>query len=247
MREEITSGIRSVAAAAIIALASGVAMGDTFTDLAAFQGATQNLRNCNFDLGADGGEFSFLEEVAERYAVYGVHFPPGNFVSFTSGSSPPKGWFNRTSPDNGITRIFNANFDAGVTAVGVFQVLNSGGGGSYLTAFDAGGNVLGTAFGDDDLGTIDFFGLTTTTPIARITVTFTHNIEGYGADDLYFGEAIGGGCAADFNGDQQVDFFDYLDFASAFDAEDPSADFNGDNQVDFFDYLDFVAAFDGCQ
>jgi hypothetical protein len=56
-----------------------------------------------------------------------------------------------------------------------------------------------------------------------------------------------GGCEADFNGDNQVDFFDYLDFASAFDAEDDSADFNGDNQVDFFDYLDFVAAFDNCQ
>jgi hypothetical protein len=56
-----------------------------------------------------------------------------------------------------------------------------------------------------------------------------------------------GGCDADFNGDNQVDFFDYLDFAGAFDAEDPSADFNGDNQVDFFDYLDFVASFDNCQ
>jgi hypothetical protein len=55
------------------------------------------------------------------------------------------------------------------------------------------------------------------------------------------------GCAADFNGDNQVDFFDYLDFAQAFDAEDESADFNHDNQVDFFDYLDFAQAFDeGC-
>jgi predicted outer membrane repeat protein len=54
-------------------------------------------------------------------------------------------------------------------------------------------------------------------------------------------------CPADFNGDNQVDFFDYLDFAAAFDAEDPSADFNNDDQVDFFDYLDFAAAFDaGC-
>ena len=54
-------------------------------------------------------------------------------------------------------------------------------------------------------------------------------------------------CSADFNGDGQVDFFDYLDFVAAFAADDPSADFNGDGQVDFFDYLDFVAAFaDGC-
>jgi glucose/arabinose dehydrogenase/PKD repeat protein len=55
-------------------------------------------------------------------------------------------------------------------------------------------------------------------------------------------------CPADFNHDGQVDFFDYLDFASAFDAEDPIADFNEDGQVDFFDYLDFAQAFDaGCE
>jgi hypothetical protein len=54
-------------------------------------------------------------------------------------------------------------------------------------------------------------------------------------------------CPADFNGDGSADFFDYLDFVAAFDAEDPSADFNEDGGVDFFDYLDFVAAFDvGC-
>jgi hypothetical protein len=53
-------------------------------------------------------------------------------------------------------------------------------------------------------------------------------------------------CPADFNNDNTVDFFDYLDFVAAFDAEDPSADFNGDNTVDFFDYLDFVQFFDEC-
>jgi hypothetical protein len=54
-------------------------------------------------------------------------------------------------------------------------------------------------------------------------------------------------CPADFNGDGAADFFDYLDFVAAFDAELPSADFNRDTAVDFFDYLDFVAAFDlGC-
>ena len=64
----------------------------------------------------------------------------------------------------------------------------------------------------------------------------------------FWGAGIGPGpCPADFNGDGQVDFFDYLDFVAAFAEEDPSADFNGDGQVDFFDYLDFVAAFaEGC-
>jgi hypothetical protein len=52
---------------------------------------------------------------------------------------------------------------------------------------------------------------------------------------------------ADFNADLEVDFFDYLDFVAAFDADQVSADFNSDTAIDFFDYLDFVAAFDtGC-
>jgi endonuclease/exonuclease/phosphatase family metal-dependent hydrolase len=67
-------------------------------------------------------------------------------------------------------------------------------------------------------------------------VTLVGNVEG------------GEPCRADFNGDQVVDFFDYLAFVEAFDAEDPSADFNGDEVVDFFDYLAFVAEFDqGCE
>ena len=54
-------------------------------------------------------------------------------------------------------------------------------------------------------------------------------------------------CAADFNGDGTLDFFDYLDFVDAFSANNMSADFNGDGVLDFFDYLDFVDAFSaGC-
>ena len=77
----------------------------------------------------------------------------------------------------------------------------------------------------------------------------TNSSGGGGAPDLIggFWAPFGVSCPADFNHDGQVDFFDYLDFASAFDAEDPAADFNHDDQVDFFDYLDFAAAFDvGC-
>ncbi len=55
------------------------------------------------------------------------------------------------------------------------------------------------------------------------------------------------GCAADFNADTVVDFFDYLDFVAAFSSNDPAADFNADTVIDFFDYLDFVASFStGC-
>ncbi len=54
-------------------------------------------------------------------------------------------------------------------------------------------------------------------------------------------------CPADFNCDAITDFFDYLDFVSAFSTSDPVADFNADTVLDFFDYLDFVNAFaQGC-
>ncbi len=56
-----------------------------------------------------------------------------------------------------------------------------------------------------------------------------------------------GCCAADFNCDGTVDFFDYLDFVDAFSSGAASADFNSDGVIDFFDYLDFVDAFSiGC-
>ncbi len=50
-------------------------------------------------------------------------------------------------------------------------------------------------------------------------------------------------CPANFNCDNAVDFFDYLDFVSAFAALNSEADFNRDGVVDQADYLDFVQAF----
>ena len=71
------------------------------------------------------------------------------------------------------------------------------------------------------------------------------SIRGYGIIDAL--GALRGACPADFNGDGQADFFDYLDFVGAYASEHPSADFNGDGQIDFFDYLDFVEAYsEGC-
>lgn len=58
-------------------------------------------------------------------------------------------------------------------------------------------------------------------------------------------------CAADFNGDGFVDFFDFDEFVQCFEGSacppGKSADFNGDGFADFFDYDDFVAVFEaGC-
>ncbi len=55
-------------------------------------------------------------------------------------------------------------------------------------------------------------------------------------------------CAADFNCDGFLDFFDYDEFVTAFETGGGlEADFNRDGFVDFFDYDDFVLAFEtGC-
>ena len=58
-------------------------------------------------------------------------------------------------------------------------------------------------------------------------------------------------CAADFNGDGFVDFFDFSDFINCFEQvscpDGKTADFNNDDFVDFFDFSDFIDAFEaGC-
>jgi hypothetical protein len=58
------------------------------------------------------------------------------------------------------------------------------------------------------------------------------------------------GCAADFNGDGFLDFFDYSEYVACFEGNCPpgkTADFNADGFTDFFDYSDYVTAFEaGC-
>ena len=71
--------------------------------------------------------------------------------------------------------------------------------------------------------------------------------DGY-ADSLSF---VLHGCAADFNADGFVDFFDFNDFVSCFEGDacppGKTADFNNDGFADFFDFNDFVDAFEkGC-
>ncbi|MCC6677908.1 MAG: hypothetical protein IT436_12250 [Phycisphaerales bacterium] len=52
---------------------------------------------------------------------------------------------------------------------------------------------------------------------------------------------------ADLNGDGLVDFSDYLDFLTLFDAADPRVDYTGDGLVDFADYLEFLNLYElGC-
>jgi agmatine/peptidylarginine deiminase len=87
-------------------------------------------------------------------------------------------------------------------------------------------------------------------PRARVRVVVRDaagNIGGDASDaDVVIGE-----CAADFNGDGFLDFFDYDAFVACFEgATCPpgrTADYNGDGFADFFDYDAFVEAYErGC-
>lgn len=54
-------------------------------------------------------------------------------------------------------------------------------------------------------------------------------------------------CAADLDSDGVVDFVDYLEFLSLFDAGDLRVDFTGDGVIDFGDHLEFLNHFEaGC-
>ena len=58
---------------------------------------------------------------------------------------------------------------------------------------------------------------------------------------------IAAACAADFNGDGEVDTLDVLAFLNAWSAGDPSADFNGDGAINTLDVLAFLNAWSaGC-
>jgi len=90
----------------------------------------------------------------------------------------------------GDNRVFDADFSTdGITAVGVHNVLFASNNGAVLQAFDQAGNLVGAVTSDTNPQTLDFFGLTTDVPVARITVTVM-NPSGFGLDNLYFGQAV---------------------------------------------------------
>ena len=67
----------------------------------------------------------------------------------------------------------------------------------------------------------------------------------YDSDTISFFASAG--CAADFNQDGVLDFFDVSAFISAFNAQDPGADLTGDGSFDFFDVSSFIGLYGaGC-
>jgi hypothetical protein len=158
----------------------------SFNDLASFQAATASLTLIDFNTDTSGNPTVDDADIGNTYASLGAVFPAGNIFndSFIQPSSPPIGWLsNIGSPAS----IFEVGFTIpGVTAVGVVNVLNASQ--ATLTAFDSANNPLEWVLSDNVFASLDFFGVTTASDIARVTIVFDGRF-GWGLDDLYFGEA----------------------------------------------------------
>lgn len=163
------------------------ATADEYTDLDAWKAAVAEWTLINFDTDPAGDPL-FDGPIGEIYADYGVSFPPGNDISstFWGPVSPPNGWINNTLVDDG--RQFDFEVTVGdIYAAGAHNV-GAGGtpNGSRLDAYNDDGDLLESVLSDGISDTLDFFGVTTTEPIAYVTITAI-DPAGWGLDDLYVG------------------------------------------------------------
>ena len=180
--------------ATVLCAIAASASATSYNSLAPFLSDNPGVTLINFDTVPGGGAAPNSGDIGNTYASLGVTFSSGNQFtsSFAGPVSPPNGWLNNTDIGGGTIQ-FDADFTAsGIQAVGVFNVRFSGvPAGSLLQAFDSSSVLLGSVLSDNDGNTKDFFGLTTSSDIARITITVAA-AQGFGLDDLYFGPAGAG-------------------------------------------------------
>lgn len=148
----------------------------------------------NFDTDPLGNPLSDGQEIGSTYAAWGAEFPVGNYVASAIGPvSSPLAWFNDTFEDGGPR--FDVKITApNITAVGVFNALYSQGTYQRLTAYNGDGLELAFVDGDQDIETLDFFGVTTDEPIAYVVIQFRDQY-GWALDDLHLGQVPSPGAA----------------------------------------------------
>ena len=185
--------------------APGAASVLTFHDASTFIASTHTLTTIGFDADADGNPVTHGTSLGSLYSRLGVFFPDENLADglFARTASGTNGW--NTNLTNGEGRLFDVRFStAGITAVGVSHVWNAGApNGSRLEAFDERANLIASVLGDADPTTLDFFGLTSTVPIAWLRVV-SPDATAWGLDDLLFGQAQAGGFVAPSSAPQGV-------------------------------------------
>lgn len=127
----------------------------------------------------------------DRDATWGAVFPRGNrsVAFFGQPVSAPRGWLNDTA--SGSDRVFDVDITAAdITAVGVHNVGFGGTpAGSTLRAYGDGGVLLESVTSNAIASTLDFFGVTTASPIRRVEIT-VNDAGGWGLDDLYIGQVV---------------------------------------------------------
>jgi hypothetical protein len=172
-----------------LAVASSMAMAGTYNDHASYLADTTGNTVINFDTDTNGAPISAGTFLGSIYASQGVVFGAGGYANLAvQPVSSPNMWCDDTEANGG--KLFTAFVtSSNVNAVGVFNVLFSGGGVTTLTAFDSNNSVLGSVNDDGNANTLDFFGLTTNSPIARIEIQFVGQA-GWGLDDLHLGQAV---------------------------------------------------------
>lgn len=159
---------------------AGTAAATPYTDLAAFTAAAGPLTLVDFNAAPSG-------DIGATYAAVGVTFSPdnrfGQCLTFTT--SPPGCWVSGVSE----AEVFEASFTvSGITAVGLNNARNAGF--AELRLYDSASNLLEMVSSDALTDTMDFFGVITSAPIARITVTYPTSPLGWAVDDLRFGTAV---------------------------------------------------------
>jgi probable HAF family extracellular repeat protein len=95
-----------------------------------------------------------------------------------------------------------------------------------------------------DIGDLDIRGLLDISDDGTVMAGMAY---GDGFVQHAFRIVVGSVCAADFNGDGEVNTLDVLSFLNAWNAGDPSGDFNGDGSINTLDVLAFLNAWNaGC-
>jgi hypothetical protein len=172
-----------------MAIASSTAVAGTYNDHASYLADTFGNTVINFDTDPSGNAITAGTFLGSIYASQGVVFGAGGYASTAVDTmSNPHMWCDDTDANGG--KLFTAFITStNVNAVGVFNALFAGGGTTVLTAFDAGNAVLGQVSDDGNVNNKDFFGLTTSAPIARIEIQYVGQ-SGWGVDDLHLGQAV---------------------------------------------------------
>lgn len=169
----------------------------TFTDISAFEAATSDLTVINFDVDDEAAAISNGTVLSDEYDGIGVQFNPFNsgelrIASCCNPTSAPNVLLNRQVSFGGGG--FESVFDTPSTAFGLqFGGLQADRLHTVLELFDEADSLIAAYDIQDEIGENDtfflFFGVTTTTPIAKAQVAVGEN-DFVWFDDLMVGTAV---------------------------------------------------------